>query len=289
MGTVAVDLTKMSAAEIKAFIEAQPVLDPPTEPVVAEQPRDENGRFVSAQAEPVAEVQADPVETETTAEPIVVEKEIDLGDGSGIQIFRGVGPTQEAAFTALVDELAKAQANATKKIQELSRPAPAPVVETASPENEFLLAQRIMDTPRAAIRDVLKEEFGLAPAEIKAKLAAADKIVRDQQETKLAEQFMSANPDYNPVPQNGKRLERQLAIEGLPTTLENLQKVYNDLKADGLITAKPTDAAPVIRTRSSGLSTRSGVPAPPPKAVDLSKLTTEQLRELSGGYQNTYR
>jgi hypothetical protein len=287
MSTTTVDLTKMSAAEIKAFIEAQPVADPPAEAVVAEQPRDENGRFVAAPVEPVAEV-AETTE-EVTAEPIVVEKEIDLGDGSGIQIFRGVGPTQEAAFTALVDELAKAQANATKKIQELSRPAPAPVVETASPENEFLLAQRIMDTPRAAIRDVLKEEFGLAPAEIKAKLAAADKIVRDQRDTELANRFMAANPDYYAAPQNGRRLERQLALEGLPNTFENLQKVYNDLKADGLITAKPTDAAPVIRTRSSGLSTRSGVPAPPPKAVDISKLTTEQLRELSGGYQNTYR
>jgi hypothetical protein len=129
MSTNAVDLTKMSAAEIKAFIESQP--QPVAESVEMTmggevvQPRDEQGRFVSAQAEPVVEAQADPVVDDVQpdpVEPVTVEREIDLGDGSGIQVFRGTGATEVEAYAALADEFAKAQANATKKIRELSRP-----------------------------------------------------------------------------------------------------------------------------------------------------------------------
>jgi hypothetical protein len=298
MSTNAVDLTKMSAAEIKAFIESQP------QPVVESvemtmggevvQPRDEQGRFVSTQADPVVEAQAEPVVAEnidssTAPESITVEREIDLGDGSGIQVFRGTGENAVEAYEVLADELIKAQANATKKIRELSRPAaPAPVVET-TPENDFLLAQRIMDTPRAAIRDLLKEEFGLSPAEIKAKLAAADEIAKERKRDTISGEFMAAHPDYYASQSNAARLIKQLKLDGLEETTENLAKVYNELKADGLITPKPAEAAPVIRTRSSGLSTRSSVPPPPPKPVDTSKLTPAQLLELAGGYQNVYR
>jgi hypothetical protein len=146
-----------------------------------------------------------------------------------------------------------------------------------------------MDTPRAALRDLLKEEFGMSPAEVKAKLAAADQIAKEQERDRMSTAFMAANPDYFASQQNAKRLIRQLEIDRLPETVENLQKVYNELKADGLIAPKPAEAAPVIRTRSSGLSTRSSVPPPPPKPVDLSKLTIEQIKELAGGYQNVYR
>jgi hypothetical protein len=38
MSTNAVDLTKMSAAEIKAFIESQPLLSPPSSPLLLNSP-----------------------------------------------------------------------------------------------------------------------------------------------------------------------------------------------------------------------------------------------------------
>jgi hypothetical protein len=288
MSTPAIDARTMSMEDLKNLIISQNLpLEGVTEEAATDQPRDGQGRFIAvpdpAPVDPPPAVDQDPpAEPET----VTVEKEIDLGDGSGIQIFRGVGPTREAALEALADEFAKAQTNATKKIQELSRkPDPAPAAPT--PEEAFLLQQQLLDNPQATLDRLMEKKFAAYEAQKKAEKDAAAE--RDQKEAELASRFMAANPDYYAVQQNGKRLERQLAIEGLPTTLENLQKVYNDLKADGLITAKPTEAAPVIRTRSSGLSTRSGVPAPPPKAVDISKLTTEQLRELSGGYQNVYR
>lgn len=290
MSTPAVNPYTMSMDELRQLAEGQP-LPPPDAP--AAQPRGDDGRFVAAdpQADPDVDPQADPAPV-ADADPIVEEREIDLGDGSGIQIFRGVGATKEEALGALADELAKAQANATQKIRELSaRPMPEPVVDPAmSAENEFLLSQKILETPRAAIRDILKEEFGLSPAEIREKLAAADRLAQEQQEAAIANQFLAANPDYyaGENNQNANRLFRVLELDKMPRTLENLQKAYNGLKADGLIAPKPAAAAPVVRARSSGLSTRSSIPPAiktGPTAAELAKMTTEQLRELAGGYR----
>src|SRR5581483_2684932 len=46
---------------------------------------------------------------------VIYERKIDLGDGSGVQIFRA------ASLEDLVDKLAKAQENATRKIREQNR------------------------------------------------------------------------------------------------------------------------------------------------------------------------
>lgn len=286
MSASPVDLTAMSAAEIKAFIESQAL---PAE-VTTEQPRDEQGRFISPTAEGSPDGETAPDSETTESEPIVVEREINLGDGSGVQVFRGVGATETEAYTALADELASAQANATKKIRELTQTSVSTNAPdtTTTPENEFLLQQRLLDAPRATIRELFKEEFGMSPTEIKAKLAKADAALEAQTIDRASDAFLAANPDYFVSEQNGRRMVRQLEIEGLPPTTENMQKVYDGLKADGLITPKPAADAPSIRGRSSGLSTRSSTPPPPPKPVDTSKLSLEQLRELAGGYRYSY-
>lgn len=284
MSTTPVDLTAMSATEIKTFIESQAL---PAE-VTTEQLRDEQGRFISPTTEGSPDGETGPEGEITESEPVVVEREIDLGDGSGVQVFRGVGATETEAYAALADELASAQANATKKIRELTQ-APVKTPDTSTtPENEFLLQQRLLDAPRATIRELFKEEFGMSPTEIKAKLAKADAALEAQTIDRASDAFLAANPDYFVSEQNGRRMVRQLEIEGLPPTTENMQKVYDGLKADGLITPKPAADAPSIRGRSSGLSTRSSAPPPPPRPVDTSKLSLEQLRELAGGYRYSY-
>lgn len=289
MSTNAVDLTAMSAAEIKAFIESQ---NPPTEETVDEgQPRDEHGRFVSPQADSAVPPQADVVEGTEEAEPVVVEREIDLADGSGVQVFRGVGATEAEAYAALADELTAAQANATKKIRELAAPKPAtPPTIDATPEDDFLFQQQLLDKPQATLDRVmdrkLEEYEKRKKAEQDAAAAEAKKV------DAASDAFLAANADFYVCPQNGTRMVRALELEGLPPTTENLQKVYDSLKADGLITPKPNGvngSTTVTRGRASGLSTRtSAVPPPPNTAVDTSKLSLDQLRELAGGYRYSY-
>ena len=58
-----------------------------------------------------APVQQDDPEQE---EELVYRREIDLGDGSGVQVFEG------SSYDELIDKLANAQLHATRKIKELS-------------------------------------------------------------------------------------------------------------------------------------------------------------------------
>lgn len=285
MSTTSVNPYEISMEELKNLAAGVP-LPPP------EQPRDEQGRFVSAdEGQPTVDESVETQTEETEPEQFIAEREIDLEDGSGVQVFRGVGDTQEAAWEALADELAKAQANATKKIRELSaKPAapPAPEKPAISAEDAFLASQGDVEATQRIID--ARVEAKLKEANEARQRQEAEARERDRQEDIIASQFIADNPDYFVSPQNGRRLVRQLEIEGLPRTRESLNKVYADLKADGLITQKPAEQPPVTpRPRSSGLSTRGSV-APPPANVskDPRKMSLEELREAAGGYQNPY-
>jgi hypothetical protein len=220
-----------------------------------EQPRDENGRFVSREDAPPA----------TEDEPqLIVRDEIDLGDGSGVQVFEGVGATEAEARADQVAKLLEAQRNATKKIKELSHRQPEPPAAPAGPsaEEEFLLGQRIINEPSAVIKELIKREFGMEPAEAKRRLDMAAQIEQGRAEEAAAAAFLAANPDFHVCPQNGNRIEKWLKINSLDRTQENAQKAYNELKADGLMVPKPSgEPAPTDRPRSSGLSTRRSAPA----------------------------
>ena len=74
----------------------------------------------------------EPVEEEVT----IYQRRIDLGDGSGVQVFNA-GSMEE-----LVDKLVTAQENATKKIRELNAAVPKPQVQKErSADEEFVLSQ----------------------------------------------------------------------------------------------------------------------------------------------------
>lgn len=286
MSTATVDFANMTAAQIKEFIETQgaPPVEAAIDPAVADQPRDENGRFI-ATAEPVVDPAQDPA-----PEEFVEEKELDLGDGSGVQVFRGVGASREEALSALADELVTAQINATRKIRELStRPAPVtsttPVVEI-NPDEELRLSQQLLSNPTAAMSEMLKAQFGMDPSEIKAKLERADAAERARQQEEIRVGFVQATPDYFANESNGKRMLRWLQIENLPETAETLQKAFTSLSAEGLLQKKPEVTTTTNRPRSSGISTRSTTPAPvrttEAELDAFKKLTSEQMREKLG-------
>src|SRR5450631_1656081 len=94
------NLETMPLEELKAAANAA------EEPVV-EEPK----------VEAIADIET-PVETEP--EQFIYKKEIDLGDGSGVQVFTGKGASALDALEELSEKLADAQRHATKKIHELS-------------------------------------------------------------------------------------------------------------------------------------------------------------------------
>lgn len=265
MASAPVMPANLTAAEMKEWIEANPqpveqappveneevVIDPETgEPF--EQPRDEKGRFVST----------DP---DAGLFEATVEKEIDLGDGSGVQLFRGTGQgtTQEeatiAAHEALADELAKAQTNATRKIQELSRRAPEPPKEpTLTPDEEMALSQQLLSNPSKVLREMQEKAKRDAVEEIQRQQEAAQRAAAEAHEAAVT--FVKANPDFYPCPENQERIERYMKLYQLPQNLDGINQAYAAVK--DILKTKPVEQPRTPAARSSAISTRHSPPAP---------------------------
>lgn len=287
MSTTPTDLYAISMDELRRLAsQPQPepandtVSEPPAEPQPevewsSEQPRDEQGRFVARDPE-------QPTEESETDEEIIVRDEIDLGDGSGVQVFEGVGANEAEARADQVAKLLEAQKNATKKIRELSH-RPEPQLTVPSAEEEFILGQRILNEPSTVLKEIIKREFGMDPAEAKRRLEVAAQVERDRAENEASQAFITANPDFYACKQNGDRITKFMKLNGLEGTTENIQRAYDELKADGLIVEKPAAGdPPAARPRSSGISVRRTSPPPPPKsAAELEREAYEMpLDEL---------
>lgn len=165
-------------------------------------------------------------------EEIIVRKEIDLGDGSGVQVFSGKGATEHEAYEELAENLAEAQRNATKKIRELNSKVKIEDTRTAQQktDDEYVIAQRLQKEPTRAIRDVV--------AEVIAEREAA--LVRSQN---AQQNFVDSHPDYVADKDNGQRITAEVQRLGFNEfTDESLEKAYQSLKASGLLKLKVEEA-----------------------------------------------
>jgi hypothetical protein len=302
------DVSKLSLEELKDLT-AQDLTDSifgPDQPNPQgdERKRDDQGRFVkevyTRTVDPQEEEDPDPQDPEIT----IYRKEIDLGDGSGVQVFTG------KSVDELLDKLATAQANATKKIRELNTRLKA--IETAkpadpepNPDDEFILGQKLATEPTKVIKQLVDAE--LARRE-------ASKKSQEEREAAVAMDFMNRNPEYYPSQNNGLRLFKFIQTYKLDPTVDNLEKAYAELTESGLLEVRPatseepgvpedpdtdTDPARIERAverpsppepaprkkAASGLSSR-GALARPVKSAELTeeevnKLPTDKLRELA--------
>lgn len=280
----------------------------------AQPKRDDKGRFVAAEEE-TEEVEQGEEETEQEA-PKVFRREIDLGDGSGKQVF------EAGSLEDLVEKLANAQANATRKIRDLnkelkSKPKPEPPVKELSADEEFVLAQEMMATPSAAIKKLFKQMVGMDITEFRTavdRVNAFESAQKDQEARNTAgNNFLTAHPEYVQTEGNTRRFARAVNLliseakaEGTeidyPTLLEN---AYRDLSENGLFETKsqsvpvakeptetevsrigkPGEVVPQQRRKGSSISTRgrSSVPAKntEPTLDDLYSMPLDKLRELA--------
>lgn len=184
-----------------------------------------------------------------------VTREVDLGDGSGKQVF--------SADTAdeLLDVLTTAQLNATKKIRqqefELKRQArakperPAATSTAAkelSADELFAIATELQTNPKKAIDKVFQAETGMTAAEL-------GKFVRGMQEAQAINaadtQFLQNHQeDYVPSAANAQQIHKFLTDESLPHTAANLEYAFQELSESGLLdeaapTTEKTDDAKV--------------------------------------------
>lgn len=252
------------------------------------QPRDEQGRFVKTEAEETEEV-----------DEVVYRREIDLGDGSGKQVFEG------ASYDELIDKLATAQEHASRKIRELSAAKKPEVKEpVVDPNEDWLLSQELLTSPSAVIRKQIEKEFGKPLKEVRAELEEAANLRKEKAEEKNAEAFMASHPEFEPNKHNGRLMENYIRLNGLTGTAENIEKAFQVLSEGGLLQLKteqdteqnadePTKqriAAPagtrtvvVQKKAASGLSAKRSTATPGPLTEqDLYDMPYDKFLELGG-------
>ncbi len=228
-----IDVENMPLDELRAL--AQKEQAEPTEPE-QQQTRDEQGRFVKQETTTLEEV-----------DEVVYRREIDLGDGSGKQVF------EAESLQGLVDKLATAQEHATKKIRELSAVAVKKQEQIEelpglTADEKWALGQQLLADPEATIAEVVKKHLGMTLKEARTKLDRVDQRVsaRDTEEAEVsaAQQFCAAHPEFVQNSRNAAKIETYIRkfLPGGVGTLVNIEKAYEDLSESGLLEIKDADA-----------------------------------------------
>jgi len=206
-------------------------------------------------------------------------QEIDLGDGSGVQVF------EADSQDALIEKLVEAQKNATVKIKELNRkiklglrPGTRPQDAQTSQQNtfqprqlsaeeRFLLAQKFQNDPASALDEAFAAQFGMSAAQLFAEVNSTrqfrQQIEKSAREQSEAQAFIEAYPEYTPTPNNSDAMLRYLEAHNMPVSAENLALAYEDLSSSGLLetqapaTGEARIEQPRAKKASTGLSDRN--------------------------------
>lgn len=300
---VTVDVNTMPMDELKALVEQEAIAtatNNTNKTIDGERPRDEQGRFIAA-------TEAAVVEKDEEQPAIIYRKEIDLGDGSGVQVFKS------DTLEGLNDELATAHANATKKIRELNLELKAfksnATAKEPTADEEFILSQELTTNPSKTIQKLVDQELK------RREQVAQSSREQGEKDIATSDEFMARNPEYSRTPANSQRLVKYLETYKLGVTVENLETAFTDLNKSGLLELKSAEVSteegatddtetntatarieqtverttvsePVQRKKAaSGLSARGRVVAPParstePTEKDMYSMSMEELKEL---------
>jgi hypothetical protein len=276
-----------SGQEVVSGIEGTPDPAPETEPEKPEPPEQPAEEAASEQAGKK------------------YRREIDLGDGSGVQVF------EADTLEELTDKLVEAQAHATRKIRELNQRAKAKVApdkkrearkpiqpRPLSEEEQFIVGQRFAEMPAKAFETLFESVTGMKPEEFRSRIEAVDAINEALSEQQAAEGFILDHvEDYHPSPKNSAAIMQFIEREGLAVTRQNLEYAYQELSSSGLLESAPAakpagdgqpskPAAPAASPKkpvSTGLPARGGnrqpVVSDAPSVDELNRLPLEEARE----------
>lgn len=190
-----------------------------------------------------------------TDAPKAFRREIDLGDGSGKQVYEADSNEE------LIDKIADAQANATRKIreqnheiQDLKRrvlaqpeggqadpdgPMPEFQARELSADELFALGQRLQNpaTAGAALREALEAGLGASLEDVRKTLRLAQITPRQLRGKEAAEAFLMNHPEFVTNAANQKAIfeymehpDRRMAL-----TVQNFEIAFGALSAAGLL------------------------------------------------------
>lgn len=241
---------EIDAAAAKAAAGEQPPVEEP-----GEQPRGADGKFVKkeepsvppVEEPPVVEPPAEEPPANEPPEPPAVEEDvefldtqrIDLGDGSGVQVFVGRGASELEAAKDLNRQLIQAQENATRKIREQAQQiADAKKTDAqAQADQDFVDNEEYKKDPRGYLTKKIREGVTTAMSEQKAS---------EQRHLQAQFDFVALHPEYVTDKVNAGRLEsefRRLYPEANEFTVTGLDKAFESLKQSGLLKLQEPEAS----------------------------------------------
>jgi len=224
-------------------------------------------------------------------EPKKFVKEIDLGDGSGVQKFEADSEAE------LIDKLVEAQTNATKEIRKLQRAkprvrpqkqervveAPRPYAEpTVSQQDDLEFATQLSVNPSRVFAKLFEASTGIKLDDLRATREKVGEIVSQIEEQAQAQVFMNDTPEFRPTKANSNALLGILEDEELPVTQQNLSYAYQQAMDGALLELpaklEPTPKAEVpqkVKRTQTGLSGADAGQKPVPEAEQAGALPDE--------------
>jgi hypothetical protein len=186
-------------------------------------------------------------------EPKKFVKEIDLGDGSGVQKFEADSEAE------LIDKLVEAQTNATKEIRKLQRAKPRArpqkrerVVEAQRPyaepiqvsaQDDLDFATGLSVNPSKVIGRLFEASTGIKLDDLRATKEKVGEMVSQMEEQTQAQAFINSTPEFKPSKANSDALLGILEDEELPVTQQNLSYAYQQAM-DGALLELPAAPKP---------------------------------------------
>jgi hypothetical protein len=218
-------------------------------------------RMAAEFAEPPAQAVIQTPPTPETTPPSKFVREIDLKDGSGVQKF------EADSWEGLVDKLATAQENATKKIRELSARKPIeperevkPAYEIKEPSTADMLALKegFEADPAAAFKKAFELYTGQTPEQYQQERG---QYLSEKQRKEAENAFLAAHKkDFVNNPENAQKIGEFLTKEQLPVTKKNLEYAFQNLQDDFV---KPVQAPAVNLPPPPPVPNVRDIPPPP--------------------------
>jgi hypothetical protein len=222
----------------------------------AEQERDSQGRFAKKE-------QTDDIvvpEDEGQPDEWVIRREIDLGDGAGIEIYEGRGATELDAIKDLNDRLVVAKQHASREVREIQRKHPKepepPKAPEISEDLEYVFKQQFEKKPSEAFKAMFKELTGMDVTEFKtwqsAQRAADDARAKQDESLRIQREWVSSHPEYITSVENGDLIRDWVRDHNYNEfTQENLEKAFEDLSGRGLLKLKTDEASAPTKTETT--------------------------------------
>lgn len=189
---------------------------------------------------------------------------------NGGQVYKGT-PEQ------VINELAKAQFNATKRIHELGQQVPPPPIQQspAGPQ---------IDPTAKALADLTAQGMGFKNADdYMARLNQVEQYTQQQQTANMVAQFLASTPEFPATEENGQKVDALVNQLGMTPSVESWKVAYNHLKATGQLVVNPA-AAQQQRPAAMPLPP-NGQAAPAAVQKDIWEMNQQEF----AAYENSLR